>query len=227
LCERRQGEDGECIMVIKWAQRLKKEKLTRLYKLNAMGIIDYDLLQDVAITLYLRCKAIIAVYDAHFNHKVRCPFCCDRGDDYYIDFPRGLKTDVRENYIFECLKCGGSFSWPDFKKSHSRSQLNIGGAGDVFRNYIKQFERNLDDNDLMLAVDRLIHEYHYGLKKDGVTLESYRIAGANLIEGKNTGEIIKFLDDLTNNIGDDEKLKETARIWRENVKNSAGGHVLE
>ena len=214
-------------MIIKWPPRLKKEKITQLYKLNARRIIDHDLLQDVAITLYLRCKAIIAVYDAHFNHKVCCPVCLFNGVENYFDFPRGLKADVRENFRFDCLRCGDYFTWSKFKKSHSRSQLNIGGAGDVFRYYINQFERNLEDNELMLAVDRLIHEYHYGLKRDGVTYQSYRIAGANLIEGKNTGDIIKFLDDLSNDTGDDEKLKETAQKWRDNARNSAGGHVLE
>jgi hypothetical protein len=212
-------------MILKWPQRLKKEKITRLYKLNAMRINDHDLLQDVAITLYLRCKAIICVYDAHFNSKVCCPSCLNKGVENYFDFPRGMKTHDRLNYRFECLKCGGSFTWSEFKKSHSRSQLNIGGAGDVFRHYIKQFERNLDDNKLMLAVDRLIHEYHSGLKSDGV-YASYRIAGANLIDGKNTGDIIKFLDDLSNDIGDDENLKETAQVWRESARTSAGGHVL-
>ena len=214
-------------MIIKWPQRLKKEKLRQLYKLNARLIVDHDLLQDVAITLYLRCKAIIAVYDSHFNNKVCCPNCLNKGIDNYFDFPRGLKSDVRQNYVFDCLNCNDSFTWSEFKKSHSRSQLNIGGAGDVFRYYIKQFEQNLDDKELMLAVDRLIHEYHYGLKRDGVTYASYRIAGANLIDGKNTGDVIKFLDDLTNDIGDDEKLKETARVWRDNARQSAGGHVLE
>ena len=213
-------------MKIKWSPRLKKEKLARLYKLNAMRIIDHDLLQDVAITLYLRCKAIIAVHDAHFNHKVRCPFCFDKGTEKYFDFPQGLKTHDRENYLFDCADCGRAFTWSEFRKSHSRRQLNIGGAGDAFRRYIQQFERNLDDNELMLAVDRLIHEYHFGLKQDGVTYESYRIAGANLLEGKNTGEIIKFLDDLTYSTGDDERLRETAQKWRENAEKSAGGHVL-
>ena len=101
-------------------------------------------------------------------------------------------------------------------------QLNMGGAGDAFKYYIRQFELNLDDNKLMLAVDRLIHEYHCGLKNDGITRDPYRIVGANLIDGKNTGEIIKFLDNLTYNIGEDEAIKETAQKWRENIGKTAG-----
>ena len=205
-------------MKIKWAPRLKKEKLARLYKTNAMQITDRDLLQDVAITLYLRCKAIIAVYDAHFNHRVRCPSCCENGIlDNYLDFPRGLKTHVREHYVFGCPKCGCSFTWREFKKSHSRMQLHIGGAGDAFRRYIRQFERNLGDNELMLEVDRLIHEFHSKLKADGVTRDPYRIAGANLIESRTTQETIDFLDDLTYNVGGDDRLKESAQQWRVNA----------
>ena len=204
-------------MKIKWSPRLKKEKLTRLYRLNAMQIIDHDLLQDVALTLYMRCKDIIAIYDAHYNHRVRCPSCYAAGNENYLDFPKGLKSKVRNTYVFDCPFCGNSFSWADFRQSHSRRQLNIGGAGDVFRRYIAQYERNLDDTALMLAVDRLIHEFHYGLKADGVTQDPYRIAAANLIDSESTTETIAFLDELSNNVGEDERLKESAQKWRDNV----------
>jgi len=132
-------------------------------------------------------------------------------------FPRGIKSRDRNDYVFTCDKCGRSSSWADFRKSHSRMQLNIGGAGDAFRRFIEQYERNPDNNTLMLEVDRLIHEYHSGLKKDGVTLNRWRIAGANLIESDSTQETIEFLDDLAYNVGDDERLKESAQKWRENL----------
>ena len=204
---------------IKWPPRLKKEKLRELYKLNAMQIIDHDLLQDVAVTLYLRCKSIIAINDAHYKYRVRCPFCFEKGNEYYHDFPRGLKSRERDDYIFDCPECGCSFTWGDFRKSHTRMQLNIGGAGFAFRRFIEQYERNLDDSELMLEVDRLIHEFHSKLKADGITRDPYRIAGANLIESRSTQETTDFLDDLTYNVGDDENLKENAQKWRENVFN--------
>ena len=204
-------------MKIKWSPRLSKDKLLRLYKSNAMRIADHDLLQEVAVTLYLRCKSIIAVHDAHYNQKVRCPSCFDNGNENYIDFPRGLKSKERSYYIFHCSDCGCSFSWSDFRKSHSREQLNIGGAGDAFSRFIEQYERNLDDTSLMLEVDRLIHEFHCGLKKDGVTLSRWRIAGANLIESETTTETIEFLDKLAYDVGEDEKLKESAQEWRERL----------
>ena len=57
-------------MKIKWSPRLKQEKLLRLYKSNALHMTDRDLLHDVAITLYLRCKAIIAVHGAHYKEII-------------------------------------------------------------------------------------------------------------------------------------------------------------
>ena len=203
-------------MKIKWSPRLKKEKLSRLYKLNALGIVDGDLLQDVAVTLYMRCKDIIAIYDAHYNFKVRCPVCYIKGVENYLDFPRALKKKTRDNYIFECENCGNSFSWKDFRSSHSRRQMNIGGAGDAFRRFINQYERNLDDNKLMLEVDRLIHEFHYGLRSDGITKSPGRIAAANLIDSDSITETVKFLDDLSNGIVNDE-MKKNAQTWRENL----------
>ena len=203
-------------MKIKWSLRLKKEKLSRLYKSNAMRIDDHELLQDVAITLYLRCKDIIAVYDAHYNFKVRCPGCYIKGSENYLDFPRSQKKRARDNYIFECEKCGCSFSWKDFRSSHSRRQMNIGGAGDIFRRFIRQFELNLDDNKLMLEVDRLIHEFHYGLRADGITKSPGRIVAVNLLDIDNIKDTVDFLDNLSNNI-DDSEMQKNAQVWRERV----------
>ena len=134
----------------------------------------------------------------------------------YLDFPRALKKKTRDNYIFTCTDCGESFSWSDFRRSHSRRQMNIGGAGDAFRRFINQYERNLDDNKLMLEVDRLIHEFHYGLRIDGITKSPGRIAAANLIDSDSMTETIKFLDDLSNSVVDDE-MEKNAQIWREHI----------
>ena len=203
-------------MKIKWSPRLKKDKLARLYKLNAMQIIDSDLLQDVAVTLYLRCKDIIAVYDAHYNFRVRCPGCYLKGVENYLDFPRGLKKKTRDNYMFECSDCGNSFTWKDFRSSHSRRQLNIGGAGDIFRRYIRQFEQNPDENKLMLETDRLIHEFHYGLRADGITRSPGRIVAVNLLDIDSINETVEFLDDLSNGTADAE-MERNARVWRKRV----------
>ena len=195
-------------MKIKWSPRLVKSKLTRLYQLNALQIIDHDLLQEVALTLYMRCKDIIAVYDAHYNFRVRCPGCHASGNERYLELPKTLKRSERDPYVFVCHVCGCAFSWHEFRKSHSRRQMNIGGAGDVFRRYIAEYERKLGDNDLMLAVDRLIHEFHYGLQKDGSVQEG-RIVACNLIDIESMEDTIRFLDGLSNG--------ESSQVWREKI----------
>jgi len=214
-------------MKIKWSPRVTKGRLARLYKLNAMRIVDHELLHEVATILYMRCKDIIAVHDAHYNWRVRCPSCYAAGNEQYLSLPKEIKRSKRDAYMFHCSTCGDSFSWKEFRSSHSRRQMNIGGAGDAFRHYITQYERNLDDNALMLAVDRLIHEFHYALKADGATQQASRIAAANLIDSASMTETIEFLDDLSNNLGDDANLKATAKCWRENVSRYERKHLPE
>ena len=198
-----------------WSPRLRQDKLLRLYVSNAAGLTDSNLLQEAAVTLYLRCKDIMAVYDAHRDGRVRCPQCYAGGSERYIAVPPGLGFWEKDALQLTCDRCGFSFTWREFRKSHSRRQLNAGGAVEAFSNYIGQFERNLKDNELMLAIDRLIHKFHHSLRSrpDLPT----RIAGANLIEGKNTTEILRFLDDLTYRTPDDPRLQETASKWRGEV----------
>lgn len=211
---------------IKWSKRLEKEKLKKLYLSDASGMLDGDLLNDVALTLYLRCLDIIAVRDAR-NGRVRCPECYSNSDkNNCINLPE-LPFAEREQYILVCADCGFSFTWQEFRYSYKGGQLNPGGAVPAFERYIKMYERKLGEKDLMLEVDRLIHEFHYYIKKDGrvITLSAaeeedidtsdpdpVRSVSPNLIEGK-LSDIVVFLDSLTYNLSSPE-LKQNATEWK-------------
>ena len=58
----------------RWAGRVAKWKIARLYKNDARGIYDEDLIDDVAYTLLDRCKSIIAVAKAR-QGRAECPAC--------------------------------------------------------------------------------------------------------------------------------------------------------
>ncbi len=51
-----QGRDA-----LKWSPRLPKEKLRQLYLTEAKGIYDDELIDDAGISLYMRCRDILAV----------------------------------------------------------------------------------------------------------------------------------------------------------------------
>src|SRR5205823_4480926 len=46
---------------VRWTPRLRPEKLCRLYETDARGILDEDLVDEVAYALYSRCESIIKV----------------------------------------------------------------------------------------------------------------------------------------------------------------------
>jgi hypothetical protein len=104
-----------------WSKRLQKEKLRLLYKQNAEDFVDTDLLQDVALTLYMRCKDIIAVSDAR-DGKVRCPLCYFHGIETYIAMP-SLPFHEREEHILSCTVCGNNFTWEHFCKNYINKNM--------------------------------------------------------------------------------------------------------
>ena len=177
---------------IKWAPRLAPDKLARLYRGEAAGLLDSALLDDVAAALYLRCLDIIAVDEIHSANRVRCPFCHAGGAEQYIAISKA--EDGKKLDRLECEACGNVFSLADYNACRKGEQLNLGGAGDAFRGYVADYRRGVTDSELMLAVDRLIHSFHYSLKSrpDMPT----RSVAPNLI-ALTLSESIAFLDSLS------------------------------
>ena len=66
----------------------------------------------------------------------------------------------------------------------------------------------------MLAIDRLIHEFHTGLKEYG------RPVVVNLIEGK-LRDVIGFLDKLTHGSGSATGLSDSHAIWRKKLTSTS------
>ncbi len=58
----------------RWPPRVKKSALRRLYESEAAGLMDEELLEDVGITLWMRCRAILDVARAVAG-QVICPHC--------------------------------------------------------------------------------------------------------------------------------------------------------
>jgi len=50
--------------MIQWAKKVSPNKIRRLYNLDAQGIMDEELIDDVAYTFYARCESILTVTEA-------------------------------------------------------------------------------------------------------------------------------------------------------------------
>jgi hypothetical protein len=196
---------------IQWSPRVPKWKIRRLYELDAQGILDEELLDDVGFTLLLRCRDIVTIDEAR-RGKVRCPRCAKQKKRTIIDRIY-VAGDVRDEVI-TCSECGWQITWGEYALSFKRKQLNSGGALTAFKRYIREFRAAQRPQQKMLAVDRLIHEFHYSLRAQPDL--PCRPVGVNLIQGK-LGDVVQFLDELTYGQETTDGLEENRAAWLEEM----------
>lgn len=84
---------------LQWAPKVAQIKIRRLYELDAWGIIDVDLIDEVGRALWERCDSILTGTAAHYGH-VLCPAC-----GTVIERPNPWSAD---EYV-ACAKCIGNF----------------------------------------------------------------------------------------------------------------------
>ena len=199
-----QGRDA-----IRWTWRVSRTKLRQLYERFAEGIVDRELIDDVGITLYLRCRDILTVKRAREGRQVRCPICDRARQEVFVERRNGLDELIR------CPVCGWEIVWHDYVRTVKRRHLNAGGATEAFEGYLARYERARSPREKMLAIDRLIHEFHFSLRElpDLPT----RPAGVNLIQGKMTA-VAQFLDDLTAGRLGDPDMQRTRDAWEANLQ---------
>ncbi|MBN1979479.1 MAG: hypothetical protein JW918_18940, partial [Anaerolineae bacterium] len=183
----------------------------RLYELDAQGIIDEELLDDVGFTLLLRCRDILTIHEAK-RGRVKCPRCAEQRKHTIIERV-SREGDVRDEVIV-CPECGWQITWGEYALSFKRKQLNSGGALMAFERYIREFRAARRPQQKMLAIDRLIHEFHYSLRAQPDL--PCRPVGVNLIQGK-LMDVVQFLDELTYGQGTTEGLEENRAAWLEEM----------
>jgi len=191
---------------VKWSPRVPKWKLRRLYQLEAQGIYDDDLIDDVGWTLMLRCRDILTIHEAHAG-RVKCPRCANAGR---------ITTIVRQSHareeVLRCPVCDWHLTWLEYHQTFKRRQLNPGGAVSAFEAFVRDFGAARTPKAKMLAIDRVIHAFHYSLRTDPDL--PTRPAGVNLIVGKLT-DVVQFLDALSG-IENSPEIQQTDAAWRGN-----------
>jgi hypothetical protein len=198
-------------VAITWAPRVARDKVRRLYESDARGLLDEELLEDVGISFFMRCEAILKVKAAR-EGLVECPRCARGGTTTRI--PRRPYTgDFRAEPI-RCPVCSWRTTWGEYSTSFRKAQLHSGGAVPAFEAYLRDYPRAGNPRDRMLAVDRLIHEFHYSLRQ--FPGHPTRPAAVNIIEGKMSG-VVAFLDELTYGPGFPKVLEERRAEWRARI----------
>lgn len=180
-----------------WAPRVKQAHIRRLYELDAQGICDEELLDEVGWSLLARCESFIEAVDAT-RRQVRCPGC---GATI-------LRTKVPEE-VLRCAACGWELPWSAYHKTIQHKQLS--GADPVlelFRGYIEGFRRAKHPRQKMLLIDQLLHGFHWN-GRFGAT----RAVAVNLIEGRYK-DVLNFLDRLSYGEASTPGMDATLTEWR-------------
>jgi len=183
---------------IRWAPKVRQEKLWRLYQSDAMEILDEELLDKVGFALLARCECILMINEG----KAACPRC---GAIFFVRLPETKGS--REPVTCPTPGCGWQVSGEEYDLSIRHRELHSGKAGPAFTTYLEVYSRARTSQERMLAIDQLIHAFHWDLK---LHLPN-RPAANNLIEGS-LEQVIELLDRLA--YGD---VKQTQEEWRQNV----------
>jgi hypothetical protein len=182
---------------VRWARRVKPEKIRRLYLLDARGIRDEALIDDVGYAILARCEAIRAVTDAHYG-MVRCPRCRS-----------GIRREdlqLRDAPIV--CGCGWETTWREYHLTCRRKQLVGGAALPSFSQFVQEWPSARTPADKILLIDRVIHAVHNEAQSG-----FGRPAACNLIEG-GAAHLVELLDALAYGDGSTPTLAERADDWR-------------
>jgi len=173
---------------VRWSPRVSKWKIRQLYIQASQGIYDEVLVDDVGLTLYLRCRDILIIHRAQSERLVTCPCCLREGITTHIS-----RANERDSPIL-CPVCGWQTTWFAYRKTFRRGQLNPGGAVIFFQEFLRAYDLATTAKERMMAIDRVIHQFHYSLRTDPD--QPTRAAGVNLIDGK-LEDVVKFLNQLS------------------------------
>jgi hypothetical protein len=161
----------------RWARRVSQDKIRRLYALDAKGILDEELIDDVGYAMYARCESIRIATEAHMG-RAACRRCGTI-----------IEHNGQKEARLACATCGWETTWGAYFKSYQHRQLVGGNAFPAFADFIERWPKLRSPSDKLLAIDKLVHACHASARHPGLA----RPAAVNLIEGK-ARELIAFLD---------------------------------
>jgi hypothetical protein len=185
---------------VRWARRVRPDVIRRLYTLDAKGIVDEELIDEVGYAFLARCEAIRTATRAHAG-RAMCPRCRTLIPRATDDWRRWTKDEPL------ACECGWSTTWGEYQLTYKRKQLVGGNAYAAFRGFIDRWPQCRTPREKMLAIDWLIHQCHVDALQRWA-----RPAACNLIEGR-MKEMIPFLDELAYGPASTPGIAEVHKEW--------------
>ena len=199
---------------VQWAPRVRQDKIRRLYTLDAQGLLDEELLDEVGYGLYSRCQSILHVTDA-MHGRVHCPRC-----DTIIQ----RQSDDPGSELC-CPQCRWYALWEDYAATYRAQELGAGGARDIFSAFVSQWSEVHSAREKMMLIDSLIHKWHWETQRERPNFGLGRPTGVNLIEG-NRKQVLAFLDELTYGTESTPTVHATKALWRDHRDEVKAGQAV-
>jgi hypothetical protein len=183
-------------------------KIRALYLSNATGIYDEELIDDVGMDLFVRCESILEFTEA-VQGRVQCKRCARSRTTTIIE-----RQTTQSGEWLRCPVCSWQVQWRVYLTvaNKVKGQLAAGHAQAAFEEFVK-YPRCRTARTKMLAIDRLIHEFHWELRREGQDARASRTASVNLLAGSTT-EILDLLDGLAYDENAAPGLLATRSWWR-------------
>jgi hypothetical protein len=172
---------------IRWAPRLSPTKLARLYELDARGIQDLELCQEVGLRLWNRCRTYVLVN----NREVECPRCRS-----LFRVLHKKNVPLIAEIAIERVSCPSpGCSWfttpATYMQSIANHDAHTGRALDAFVQFHDTYSTAKPYREQMILIDQLIHSFHLNELKEPV-----KPVASKLLEG-NKKDVVRFLDELS------------------------------
>jgi hypothetical protein len=166
---------------IQWAPKVRPERIWQLYHREPQGLLDDDVVNEVAWALYQRCESILMVTE---GHRLPCPACTTQ---IVCPTERWSRTTP-----IICSACGWMATYGQYRDSWRHQDLRAGNALYAFQTYVDTYRHAASSRERMLLIDQLLHAFHWSLKRN----RPHGPAAVQLLAGdKET--ICAFLDKLT------------------------------
>ncbi|GAC1431006.1 MAG: hypothetical protein NVSMB65_04500 [Chloroflexota bacterium] len=153
--------------------------IVALYRSDALGLRDDELVARVGWRLYARCRDVLMVSAS----QVCCPAC-------YAVFTVPWIGGAADRAV-PCPGCDWSITPAAYHASFRHQDLLGGNARPAFEAFLTSFPSARDDAERMLAIDRLVHAVH----------TTGGLAARNLLEGR-PRQVVAALDALAGTAGD-------------------------
>lgn len=163
LCE---TTDPAKLNRFRWPPKASRRDLVRLYRGEAQGVLDEELLDEIGYTFYTRCKQGGEIRALMDKGRLVCHHC------------GALLSPTGYASVTPCA-CGYAYTYREYRRSCNAASMPGGRAAPLFHRFAQKWPGCKNSGDKMLLIDWLIHECHVTVMSG----EKGRSVCMNLIEG--------------------------------------------